>query len=225
MTKVKPFNIQPNSRIGHYRVIESIGRGWEAEVYKVVEVPTDAVRVIKLFRTDELDSIRHLIHIARYYEHVRITNHFPVYYHFGQWFLDDDNGCWYLVFEFIDGTCLKDLIDQNKHSKQDIFFALASALADIHEHAYAVGDFDTLQNVFMSVDKDNLQKIVFVDCYTGEPDYPNTDYRGDCLELVAVSEIFGPSKPSRVEALITEIQSRKRFGSKTLRGILNRYSQ
>ena len=77
MSKIKSFSLKPNTRIGNYRIIENIGRGWEGEVYKVVEVPTDAVRALKLFRTDELDSIRHLVHIAWYYEQVRTTNHFP----------------------------------------------------------------------------------------------------------------------------------------------------
>ena len=206
MSKIKSFSLKPNTRIGNYRIIENIGRGWEGEVYKVVEVPTDAVRALKLFRTDELDSIRHLVHIAWYYEQVRTTNHFPVYYHYGQWFLDDDNGCWFLVFEFIEGESLKDRIKKNTHSKEDIFFSLASALADIHEYKYAVGDFETLENVFMSIDRNNSQKIVFIDCNPGEPDHPNSDYKEDCLELVTISKFIGKSKPSRVKSLIKEIK-------------------
>ena len=81
-------------------MIKNIGRGWEGEVYKVEEVPTEAKRALKLFRMDKkLKSVRRLVHFAWYYEQVRCTGHFPVYYHYGQWFLDDDDGCWFLVFE------------------------------------------------------------------------------------------------------------------------------
>lgn len=222
MAKVKSFNLKAETRIGNYRIIENIGRGWEGEVYKVAEVPTEAIRALKLFRTDELNSIRHLIHIAWYYEQVRPTGHFPAYYHYGQWFLDDDcNGCWFLVFEFVEGTTLKQVLEGNTHSKEDVFFCLASALADVHEYGYAVGDFETLENVIVANDKkDKCNRIVFIDCDPGEPDKPNSDYRGDCHELVSVSRVFGKSKPSKVKALLRELKSRQRFGQKTLSEIL-----
>ena len=220
MAKVKSFYLKPNTRIGNYKIIENIGRGWEGEVYKVAEVPTGSVRALKLFRTDELKSIRHLTHIAWYYEQVRVTNHFPAYYHYGQWFFDDDNGCWFLVFEYIEGKSLKDLIIENTHSKEDIFFSLASTIADIHKYKYAVGDFETLENVFLSSDRYNSKKIVFIDCNPGKPDHPNSNYKQDCLELKNISKIFGKSKPHRVKLLIKEIKSIKRFGNKTLANII-----
>ena len=106
MAKIRSFDLKPGTRIGNYRVLENIGRGWEAEVYKVEEVPTGAIRALKLFRTDDLDSIRHFLHYAWYYDQVRRTGHFPIYYHYGQWFFDDDNGCWFLILEFISGRPL-----------------------------------------------------------------------------------------------------------------------
>lgn len=154
------------------------------------------------------------------YEQVRATNHFPVYHHYGQWFLDDDNGCWFLVFEFIEGKSLKNIIIKDERLKNEVFFSLASALADIHDHKFAVGDFNKLENVFQSTDRNNSKKIVFIDCDPGEPNKPNSDYQADCLELVEISKIFGKSKPSRVKSLIKEIKSRKRFDNKTLGEII-----
>ena len=106
MAKVKSHYLEENTRVSSYKVLENLGRGWEGEVYKVAEVPTEAVRAMKLFRTGKLSTIRHLAHVAWYFEQVRGTGHFPIYHHCGQWFFEDDSGCWFLVFEFIDGIPL-----------------------------------------------------------------------------------------------------------------------
>ena len=224
MGKVRSFELQPGTRIGNYRVVENIGRGWEGEVYKVEEVPTEAIRALKLFRTDELESVRHLVHFAWYYEQVRCTGHFPVYYHYGQWFLDDDNGCWFLVFEFIEGNPLKTVVAGcSEAEKEARFFQLAFAVADVHEQEYAVGDFSTLENVFVAEGRG----IVFIDCEPGDPDRPNTDFRYDCKkELIpAANHIFGRSKPLSVKALLKEINTAKRFTKRTLRVMLQKANQ
>jgi len=225
MGRVRSLNLQPETRIGNYCVIENIGRGWEGEVYKVAEVPTEAIRALKLFRTDGLDSIRHLVHFAWYYEQVRCTGHFPIYYHYGQWFFDDDNGCWFLVFEFISGKPLNKVVESgcSQDEKKTLFFQLASALANVHEHGYAVGDFSTLDNVFLAEGRG----IVFIDCNPGEPDQPNTDFRYDCRkELIpAATRIFGRSKPTTVKALVNAINKTEDFTKETLRKLLQRANQ
>lgn len=217
MGKVRSFGIEDGERIGPYRVLENMGRGWEGEVYKVVEVPTDAVRALKLFRTDELDSIRHLIHTAWYYEQLRWTQHVPIYHHYGQWFLDDDNGCWFLVFEFIDGVPLSAL----KRPTAKDFLKLARAVATVHGAGYGVGDFSSLTNAF--VRKSN-GAIVFVDCDPGEPDAPNADFREDCLvELPdAANAMFGEALPKKVARLLAGLKAHKRFNETTLAEELSR---
>ena len=225
MSRVRSFNLQPGTRIGNYRIIENIGRGWEGEVYKVEEVPTEALRALKLFRTDELDSVRHLVHFAWYYEQVRCTGHFPVYYHYGQWFLDDDNGCWFLVFEFISGKPLNNIVKSgySQDDKEALFFQLVSAVADVHEHGYAIGDFSSLDNVFLT----ERRGIVFIDCNPGEPDHPNCDFYCDCKEelIPAATRIFGRSKPMSVKTLINTINRTEDFTKGTLRKLLQKSNQ
>jgi hypothetical protein len=109
MGKVKSHKLAAGTRVSSYKILREIGMGWEAEVYKVAEVPTEAERAMKIFRTGKLETIRYMAHVAWYFEQVRSTGHFPVYHHCGQWFFDDDNGCWFLVFEFIDGEALSNL--------------------------------------------------------------------------------------------------------------------
>lgn len=218
--KIKSFNIKKNTRIGNYRVLDNIGRGWEGEVYKVSEVPTEAIRAMKIFRTYELDEIRQLAHTAYYFEALRVTGHFPIYHHYGQWFFDDDNGCWFLVFEFIDGKSLKHIAPTYSQSENELLFIkLAHAVASVHEQEYAVGDFANLDNVFLEG-----ERIVFVDCDRGTPDNPNSNYGADCNEelVAAARKIFGKSKPSRVKHILSEFRSVKRFSKKTLSSILKR---
>ena len=102
MSRIRSFNLPSGTRVGNYVVLELLGRGWEGEVYKVQEVPTESVRALKLFRTDDIghSGIRYLTHVAWFFEQVHASRRFPTYYHWGQWFFDDDNGCWFLVFEF-----------------------------------------------------------------------------------------------------------------------------
>jgi len=223
MAKVKSFNIKPGERIGNYRVIENIGRGWEGEVYKVAEVPTEAIRALKLFRTDDLGSVRHLIHFAWFYEQVRCTGHFPVYYHYGQWFLDDDNGCWYLVFEFIKGDQIKNIVSgMSEEEKEALCFQLVSAVANVHRQGFAIGDFSTLENVFLSKD----QGIIFVDCETGEPDHPNSDFQNDCInELLPAINLFFKNKPDRIVRFVSEINGTKSFTEQTLSELLQNINQ
>ena len=215
MGKVRSFNLSRGTRIGNYRVIENIGRGWEGEVYKVSEVPTESIRALKLFRADELDSVRHLVHFAWYYEQVRRSGSVPIYYHYGQWFLDDDNGCWYLVFEFIAGKPLVAV----KPSEQ-LFFRLARSMARVHELGYAVGDLSTLTNVIIRATDG---EPIFVDCEPGKPDLPNTAFRSDCLEeLPGVAKVlFGKSTPPKVATILRQLKDAGRIESITLGKLLD----
>jgi hypothetical protein len=52
MAKVKSLYLNKGTRIGNYEIIEAIGRGCEGEVYKVKEIPTDAVRAMKIYQMD-----------------------------------------------------------------------------------------------------------------------------------------------------------------------------
>lgn len=210
MPRVKSHALPVGTRVSSYKVLAKIGRGWEGEVYKVAEVPTEAVRAMKIFRTEALGTVRHLAHFAWYFEQVRRTGHFPVYHHCGQWFFDDDNGCWFLVFEFIDGKALAHM-----SATEDLFLRLARAVATVHQNGYGVGDLSSLENVFVRAADG---RIVFIDCNPGEPDRPNVDFSEDCLvELPdAAKRMFNASIPPRVEALLQHLKSAKRITKETL---------
>jgi hypothetical protein len=52
MGKVKSLNLKPETRVDNYRVLGTIGRGWEGEVFEVEEVPSEARRAMKISTTE-----------------------------------------------------------------------------------------------------------------------------------------------------------------------------
>jgi len=200
--KIKTFNLKEGTRIGNYQVLEKLGLGEEGEVYKVAEVPTEAVRALKLFRLEDYNSMRDLIHYAWYYEQLQSTGHFPIYHHYGQWLLEDDGGCFFLVFELIKGKPLCEL-----EPTEELFLKLAGAVARVHQEGYAVGDFEELTDVLVRSKDDS---IVFLDCEPGKPDAPYTDYQEDCTELAnAAKRMFGRSSPPGVSGLLNKLSLSK----------------
>jgi tRNA A-37 threonylcarbamoyl transferase component Bud32 len=107
----------------------------------------------------------------------------------------------------------------SQDEQEDLFFKLATALADVHEAEYAVGDFTNLENVLID---DDDERIVFIDCNPGKPDDPNSDFHCDCQEelIKAANHIFGRSKTKKASELINSIEKTKQFTSKTLRELL-----
>lgn len=224
MERIRSFNLTRGARIGSYCILESIGRGCEGEVYKVIEVPTGALRALKLYRTIELESVGHLIHFAWFYEQVRPCGHFPIYYHYGQWFLEGDQGCWYLVFEFVQGTTLdKHMKGLTRNQKVELFFELLEAVADVHKCGFAVGDFANLNNVILTP----REQIVFTDCEPGSPGRPNRNFEADCTSELpeAVKVMFGKAIPPLIKTLLKEITSIQQFRRTTLKSILRKVNR
>ena len=48
--RIESFDLQPGRILARkYEVLESLGGGWEGEVYKIVEIDTGIIRAAKLF--------------------------------------------------------------------------------------------------------------------------------------------------------------------------------
>ena len=211
MSKIKSFDLPKNMRIGNYRVLEKIARGCEGEVYKVEEVPTEAVRALKLFRNSEFHSnLRTFTHIAWSYEQLITSGHSLIYHHYGQIFLDDDRGATYLVFDYVDGKTIKDSPKTEK-----LFFDLVLAMASFHHLGYAVGDMGSLTNAMVrKIDN----KVIIVDFEYGKPDKPNLNFKNDCItEIPKVAKaMFSANKPPAVKSFLKELKAEKKITNKTL---------
>ena len=199
MAQIKPFKLKSGTRIGNYTVEESLGHGWEGEAYKVREVPTEAKRALKLFRVSDFESIREITHFAWYYNEVQSTGHFPIYHHYGQCFLEDDDGCIYLVFELIEGTPVSKM-----KATEDLFFKIATAVANVQKEGYGVGDFEELKDVIV---RSRDGKIIFLDCDPGKPDAPNIRFKKDYEELAEAARLmFKNEPPKRVAEFLMHLR-------------------
>lgn len=96
---------------GKYRIVSRLGAGGMGEVYKVVHVHLNTTRVVKLMRpaiADDRDSHDRFLREARMatlIQHPNVATLFD--------FSDLQDGSFYMVWEYIDGTNLHDLIQQS----------------------------------------------------------------------------------------------------------------
>ena len=124
--------------IGKYQIVEHLGRGGMAEVYKAYQPALDryvAVKLMHAFLSDDADFLGRFQREARAVASLRHPNIVQVYD------FDVTDGIYYMVMEFIDGDTLKNRLQElaNKNEKMQLEEALritrgvASALAYAHK--------------------------------------------------------------------------------------------
>ena len=94
--------------IGRYRVIEQVGHGGMADVYKAYQPSLDrhvAIKVIHPFLADDGDFLSRFEREAKAVATLRHPNIVQVYD------FDAEDGLYYMVMEFIDGSTLKTLLE------------------------------------------------------------------------------------------------------------------
>jgi hypothetical protein len=197
MAKVTSFNLRRGTRIGQYEIVSKLGRGWEGEVYNVKEVPTDAPRAMKIVRHRKGASVRDYGHIGWYFEQLAETGAVARYYHMGQWFLEDNEGLFYFVFERLRGENLQVWLRKRRRrlgarEALGAAVAVASAIAKVHQKRVAVGDFEWGDNLIVL---DDGATVKICDCNPGWADHANVDFKNDIREFRALLyRIFGPRR-------------------------------
>src|SRR5512139_2672069 len=94
--------------IGRYRIIEQVGHGGMADVYKAYQPSLDrhvAIKVIHPFLADDADFLSRFEREAKVVATLRHPNIVQVYD------FDAEDGLYYMVMEFIDGGTLKTLLE------------------------------------------------------------------------------------------------------------------
>jgi serine/threonine protein kinase len=181
MANVTSLNLRRGTRIGQYEIVSKLGRGWEGEVYNVKEVPTDAPRAMKIVRHREGASVRDYTHIGWYFEQLGETGAVARYYHMGQWFLEDNEGLFYFVFERLRGENLQVWLRKRRrrlgaHEALGAAVAVASAIAKVHQKRVAVGDFEWGDNLIVL---DDGATVKICDCDPGWADHTNVDFKNE----------------------------------------------
>jgi serine/threonine protein kinase len=126
--------------LGKYKVVEHLGQGAMAEVYKAYQPSLDrhvAIKVLHSFLANEKDFLSRALRGARAVATLRHPNIVQVY----DFDYDKDQDIYFLVMEYVDGLSLKDrleaLAEQDSYLPWDevvrIMTAVGEALAYAHE--------------------------------------------------------------------------------------------
>ncbi len=129
--------IMPGTIVGHrYRIIELIGTGGMAHVYRAVNLSSRkavAVKVLKDEFRNDAEFLRRFEREARavlHLSHENIVRAFDV---------GETDGLPYIVLEFVDGRTLKDILDENGPMPSRIAVALVVQVLDALGAAHAAG--------------------------------------------------------------------------------------
>jgi serine/threonine-protein kinase len=129
--------IAPGTIIGHrYRVVELIGSGGMARVYRVVSLSnrkTYAVKVLKDEYKNDSEFLRRFEREARAVLHLSHDNIVRAYD------VGETEGLPYIVLEYIEGQTLKEILDKNGPMPPRIAVALTVQVLDALSAAHSAG--------------------------------------------------------------------------------------
>src|SRR6266849_477510 len=149
---------------GKYQLLSRLGVGGMGEVYKVLHVHLNAVRVIKLMRSaianDKAAHDRFLreARLATRIQHPNVAALFD--------FAELDDGSFYMVWEFIEGTNLHELIESNgplspKYAAKLAVQALRG-LDAIHRAGIVHRDISP-ENLMITRDDEGQERVKIID--------------------------------------------------------------
>jgi serine/threonine protein kinase len=122
-----------NRRIGHYHVMEKLGEGGMAVIYKAVDTHSNDVVALKLLRPFLGDSTRALRRFEREVQALSRLSHPNIVQVLG---FGEHEGWPYLVMEYVPGGTLKQKIGQPIHwqSAAQLLLPIARSLRYAHEN-------------------------------------------------------------------------------------------
>lgn len=153
--RIESFDLQPGRILARkYEVLESLGGGWEGEVYKIVEIDTGIIRAAKLFYphrnlrdksaklyAKKLHKLRHCPILIQYHNREEITvRRTPITV---------------LISEYVEGDKLSDFLAHQKGKRLPPFqavhllYALANGIEQIHHAREYHGDLHT-ENIIIN---------------------------------------------------------------------------
>ncbi|RME26527.1 MAG: serine/threonine protein kinase [Deltaproteobacteria bacterium] len=158
LTKARPvqqFDLPPGRSLGsHYEIVEFLGRGYEGEVYKVVEVYTGIERAAKIFFPQRNPRGRALLRYARKLNKLK---HLPIivqYHHLDTASIKGQRVA-FMVSEFVEGEVLSKFVERQPGKRLRSFEALcllrqlAEGVAAIHQMGEYHGDIHS-DNIIVS---------------------------------------------------------------------------
>lgn len=153
--RIDSFDLRPGRILARkYEILESLGGGWEGEVYKIVETDTGIVRAAKLFYPQrnirdksaklyakKLHKLRHCPILIQYHNREEIiVRRIPITI---------------LISEYVEGEKLSDFLVHQKGKRLPPFqavhllYALANGIEQIHHAREYHGDLHT-ENIIIN---------------------------------------------------------------------------
>lgn len=123
--------------VGHrYRIIDLIGTGGMAHVYRAVNLGTRRIVAIKVLKDEYRNDAEFLRRFEREARAVLHLSHENIVRAFD---VGETDGLPYIVLEYVDGRTLKDIIDENGPMPSRIAVALVVQVLDALDAAHAAG--------------------------------------------------------------------------------------
>lgn len=123
--------------VGHrYRIIDLIGTGGMAHVYRAVNLSTRKIVAIKVLKDEYRNDAEFLRRFEREARAVLHLSHENIVRAFD---VGETDGLPYIVLEYVDGRTLKDIIDENGPMPSRIAVALVVQVLDALDAAHAAG--------------------------------------------------------------------------------------
>jgi eukaryotic-like serine/threonine-protein kinase len=149
---------------GKYQLLARLGVGGMGEVYKVLHVHLNAIRVIKLMRPaiagdrGAKDGFLREARLATKINHPNVSSLFD--------FSTLDDGSWYMVWEYIEGTNLHDLLEERGPLSPRYAAKLAiqalTGLEAIHRAGIVHRDISP-ENMMITRDADGEERVKIID--------------------------------------------------------------
>jgi aminoglycoside phosphotransferase (APT) family kinase protein len=143
------YGLAPGRSLGSgYQVVEFLGRGWEGDVYKIVEIATGIERAAKLFYPNRNVAGHALQRYARKLDRLRDVPAIIQYHHRGTARVRG-RSVEFLVSEYVEGELLTTVLRRQPGKRLPQFealhllYALAEAVTPIHLAAEYHGDLHT----------------------------------------------------------------------------------
>ena len=152
---VESFDLQPGRKVARkYEIVDLLGKGWEGEVYKIVELSTGIERAAKFFYPQR--NVRNKTS-RRYAKQLHKLRYCPmiIQYHTEEIFTYRRMPVTVLISEFVHGELLADFIKRQRGKRITAFqglhllHALVSGLEQIHLHNEYHGDLHE-ENIIVS---------------------------------------------------------------------------
>ena len=122
--RIDAFDFEPGRRLaGRYEVEALLGRGWEGEVYKVIELKTGIPRAAKIFFPQRNERDRAVKFYARKLNRLRDCD-IVIQYHHSEPIRFRKHALTCLISEYVEGDLLCDVVARQKGKRLAPFEAL-----------------------------------------------------------------------------------------------------